>query len=405
MLLRSKTGSIDDSPATGGMALHKETIQEACTGCRACEQACPRACIVMRFAEDGFLYPAIDRADCTGCRQCEAVCHARRVFPQNDADQLEGYYGWHQDAGIRAASSSGGAFSAITEQWLDVAGVVFGARYSDTFDEVYHSRAGRHEIGVLRKAKYVASDLRHTFSEAAEALSAGKRVLYVGTPCQIAGLKAFLRDKDAPGLLTLDFVCHGVCSMDLLNRHMAWVGKGAPVKRLDLRSHRYGWDTHCMAADFTRGKSYLQPGVSDFYFQAFLRNKALRRSCYQCVYANRRNRSDITLGDFWGIRRMYPRRKHREGISLVVANTRKGAEEAARLDTMRLTELQWEAFHYIYGVRNWPVRERMRFFAALEEQGYDHLAEAFRWRGRRQQAIWRIMEAAKGLRGKLTVRE
>ena len=242
----------------GSMA---RTVSVDCTGCHACEQSCPAQCI--RFEEDaeGFPYPTVDEARCTHCGLCERVCHtADKPSPAPLPKKISAYYGWSKDPATQAQSSSGGAFSAIADAWLGEEGVVFGAAFSEDFQSVRHemAQAGRYER--LRKSKYVFSDLGDSYQQAEQALRQGKRVVFTGTPCQVAGLRAFL-EKEYENLLTVDFICHGTPSAKLYRAHLNYVSRGKAVKKVDFRSKAMGWRTHCLKGG-NRGRNL--PGGHQF---------------------------------------------------------------------------------------------------------------------------------------------
>lgn len=185
------------------------TDKSKCCGCNACVQRCPKQCIVMYKDREGFLYPVIDTAVCIDCGLCEKVCP---VLNQNNARKpLQVFAAKNKNEIQRLHSSSGGIFILLAEQTIQNGGVVFGARFDQNW-EVEHCYAETiEELQPLMRSKYVQSRIANTYKEVEAFLRHGRRVLFVGTSCQIAGLHKFLR-KDYDNLLTVDFICHGVPS-------------------------------------------------------------------------------------------------------------------------------------------------------------------------------------------------
>lgn len=181
----------------------------ACCGCHACVQRCPKHCITMREDEEGFFYPFINETLCLDCGLCEKVCP---VLQQDEARRpLKVYAAKNPDDRVRMLSSFGGVFTMLAEQILDEGGVVFGARFDENWDVVHSYVDNKKDLEVFRGSKYVQSYIGDCFQKAECFLKEGRKVLFSGTPCQIAGLRLFLRER-YDNLLTVDLVCHGVPS-------------------------------------------------------------------------------------------------------------------------------------------------------------------------------------------------
>ena len=180
-----------------------------CYGCAACAQDCPVGCITMAPGEDGFIVPVVDKAACIACGRCVAVCpFAHPPVVEKPVAMLAAA---NRQADVVRTSSSGGVFTALAQEMLRRGGVVFGAAWQGDLSCRHQAAQTAEELAPLRKSKYVQSDIGNTYAEAQTYLKAGRPVLYSGTPCQIAGLRAFL-GKDYDGLLCVDVACHGVPS-------------------------------------------------------------------------------------------------------------------------------------------------------------------------------------------------
>lgn len=180
-----------------------------CCGCEACVSSCPVQCIDLVMDKEGFLYPQVDVTRCIDCGKCEKVCPELVEAGEGKATGV--YAAKNPDDEVRRASSSGGIFTLLAKYVLAENGVVFGARFDKDWNVVHDYTESKEGLGAFRGSKYVQSRTGETFKQAERFLKAGRKVLFSGTPCQIMGLKRYLR-REYDNLLTVDFVCHGVPS-------------------------------------------------------------------------------------------------------------------------------------------------------------------------------------------------
>lgn len=363
-----------------------ETNMVMCTGCRACEAACPVKCISIITDEEGFLYPKVDAERCIQCGKCNKVCHAQFVnkteLTPEKMDEKFVLFGHNRATLLVEKSSSGGAFSSIAECWSAEDGVVVGSAYSEDF-YVRHECCSVRNYEPLRKSKYVFSDPANTYAQVKEYLEIGKKVLFTGTPCQVAGLKAFLgKDKEYKGLLTMDFICHGTPSITMFKAHLTNLEKKEQKKivKVDFRSKKLGWKRHCFYCQFDDGSEYVAPWHEDYYLSLFMGYNNLRKCCYHCQYSNSNQVSDITVADFWGISKCKPELDTDEGESLLVANTAKGKHLLSLLNAQCIMDLQplEEAYwHYIYKEHKYPEEKRKQFYAQYHKEGYERMEKRF----------------------------
>ncbi len=206
-----------------------------CCGCGACYSICPQKCIDMKPDKLGFLYPVIDEDKCIHCSACELVCP---VFHKGEESKTpEAWAGHVKSEALRRASSSGGVFSAICEKILSDGGIIFGAALNDDCKTVRHVKVETmDELGRLRGSKYVQSAIGDTYIEAREALKSGKKVLFSGTPCQIDGLRLFLK-RDYENLITVEIICHGTPSPNLFTKYIKYMEAklGGVIKKVSFR--------------------------------------------------------------------------------------------------------------------------------------------------------------------------
>ncbi len=298
-----------------------------CCGCTACMNICPYNSITMKKDEEGFLYPVIDLNTCTQCGACVKVCafHKKEYEEKIPKDQ-EVFALRHTDRKVREKSSSGGAFTVISDHILNQGGAVYGAVFNESF-EVIHSKAwDRERRNKMRGSKYVQSDLGNIFKEIKSELERGKPVLFTGTPCQNGGLKSYL-GREYPNLILCDTACHGVPSPKIWADYKAYLEEKHQdkIKEINFRNKDSGWQNSSLKVVF--GKSeYKKDMQQDPYYILFFSHLIIRPSCHQCVYASYHRVTDITLADFWGIENSSKTFSDDTGVSLVLVNTRKGKE-------------------------------------------------------------------------------
>lgn len=299
-------------------------IGKACVGCRACEQVCPQNCIMIVPNSEGFLYPVLDETTCIDCGLCLKKC-AQVVEDINERVPLHTYALKNKNREEIFASASGGAADVATKVILERKGLVFGVAYTDELVARHIGISADEERYKLQSSKYVQSDMNDCYSQAKEALDSEKNVLFIGTPCQIDGLKSFL-GKDYENLITIDLICHGVPSPLFFKKYIKYMGEkmGGNLIEYNFRSkEKRGWGTQYLAKTKTKTKTNIF--ALDKYGKHFMAGDCYRECCYQCRYANIKNRpGDITIGDFWGIDKCYPKFSSPLGVSSVFVNTSKG---------------------------------------------------------------------------------
>lgn len=333
--------------------------KELCTGCLACSQICSINAITPQFI-DGFLYPLIDPEKCIGCGLCVSSCpviNKAQIKGHSHKEEESCLAAWNKNVDVRMSSSSGGVFSAFAEKILNDGGVVFGAAWNEELTLVHEGIEDISQLDRLRRSKYVQSDTNSTFRKVKEYLKEGRRVLYCGTPCQIAGLIYFLRHKDYDNLLCVDVLCQGVPSPVLFKKYIEEIESGTGVKVNDciFRTKDYGWRSGLLML-LLRGRKYDRQRSLRFLFEknafyrSFFKEYFMRQSCYDCVFKNNKQGyySDLTIADFWRIGNKIPFNAphYEKGISAVVVNTDKGQSFISRcsedLETVERTFGEFE---------------------------------------------------------------
>lgn len=345
--------------------INKKTIDfvrySDCCGCYSCMNICPKDAITMQEDERGFSHPVINPNLCVGCGLCYDRCPVNNEIKQTGSFEPVSY-SLSASPEICLRSTSGGAFSLLANQVLSEHGVVFGAR-SNGLEDVWHDEAETIEgLDSLRRSKYFQSNIGFTYRKIKQHLKNERKVLFVGTPCQVAGLKSFL-GKDYEKLITCDLICHGVPSKAVFRRFVKEVEelKNAKLKRYyrdsaqwapsifaceyvskneDARSSKAHQQTSGKPVDLnemSEKKEWkeVEPYDKDWFNQLFHSNLIQRKSCRHCRFCHIPRVGEITLGDDW---RYYNKHinepdKLRLGRSYVIINNKIGElffKEASR---------------------------------------------------------------------------
>lgn len=302
-----------------------------CTGCSACFAACPRGAISMGPDNEGFLHPSIDVGKCVNCGLCEKACPVIAKSPSRKPIAV--FAAKSTDDKLRMKSSSGGVFSLLARQVIFEGGIVFGAGFDhDDWHVMHKSAENEEELDDLRGSKYVQSEMGDTYSKVREELLKGRKVLFTGTPCQIAGLRFYL-GKEYDNLLLVDVICHATPSplawQKYLGRRLAEVynpalGEQDKINKISFRDKVQGWRKYSISLVFGNDKEYCAIGYSDSYIRGFLGELYNRRSCHNCSFRELKSGSDLTLGDYWNVHKRMPEMDDDKGTSLILVNTSKG---------------------------------------------------------------------------------
>lgn len=300
-----------------------EKNKHLCSGCHACISACPQKCIEMLEDDEGFKYPSINLANCIDCGICEKMCQAVNPIISDTISKAYGCY--NKDNQVRIKSSSGGIFTLIATKILEQGGVVFGAAFDENWN-VQHICVNKVEdLYLLRGSKYVQSVIGDTYIKTKKYLEEKRKVLFTGTPCQIDGLYHFLK-KEYSNLYTQDIICHGVPSPKVWSIYKEVVlEENKKPTNIEFRNKDNGWENYNMFIDCENQK-YIKNHKDDIFMKAFLNNLCLRPSCYSCNSKSKKRNSDITLADFWYVKKHVPELFDDKGVSLILVNSKKGEE-------------------------------------------------------------------------------
>lgn len=284
----------------------------------------------------------------------------------------------HKDGKIRAASRSGGIFTALSDLVLDEGGVVYGCVLSEDFSKAEHIRATtKEDRNRMRGSKYIPSDIHDCYKKCGEDLKDGKSVLFSGTPCQIEALNCYLEVKkiDTSKLLRLDILCHTVASPLVWKKFLEWRGNGKHIDSADFRDKgRFGWAHHEETVTVD-GKAYS----SRIFASLFGKNLTSPACCSECRFKSVERPSDITLGDYWGIDNLDREFNDNKGVSLVLINTDKGTEYFENCGDC-IEKKQFDLFDSMQPAFEKSIRipeNQNEFFSDLNSGGFDAVIDKY----------------------------
>lgn len=348
-----------------------------CTGCTACANICPTKAISMSHDNEGFLYPNISQGKCIECKKCIQVCPLKHPVDIKDrSHSIDVYATKHKLDSVRLNSTSGGFFTALTDDILKRKGVVYGAAFNNDMKVIHKSAVIKDERNKLRGSKYVQSDLNGVFNQLINDLKTGKEVVFSGTPCQTAGLLNFLHKSknEYSKLLFIDIVCHGTPSPLIWKEYIKYIEKSRNKKAVDFifRDKKQGWRGYKTRILYEDGISENENEDLLLYTDLYKTNKIIRPSCYKCKFANTNRPSDIMIGDYWGIENNSKDFADDLGVSLVYVNTKKGAIVFNRIAS-ELTILESNIEDSLQMNLRQPTPEptnRNKFWVDYEKKGF-----------------------------------
>lgn len=351
-----------------------------CCGCHACMNICPKKAIKMVEDNKGFKYPVIDQKKCINCEMCKKVCPVLNGKIEEEK-KIKAYACYNKNNIERLNSSSGGIFILLAKEIIKRNGIVFGASFDNNFNVVHTYAEKEDELTKFMGSKYTQSIIGNNYKKVKEFLEEDRYVLFSGTPCQIEGLKNFLK-KDYDKLFTQDIVCHGVPSPNVWQKYLKYMKNknNETIKSVNFRNKDHGWSKYQTKILFDT-KIYNEEHPNNLYMKAFLNNLCLRDSCYNCSFKKKYRESDITLADYWGIDNLHPDINDDKGVSLVVVNTKKGSDLFNLIIskiTYKDTDLD-EAIKYNPSMINSSSHNKneILFFDNLDQMEFDKLIDKY----------------------------
>ncbi len=316
-----------------------------CCGCGACAAACHNGSINIVVNEEGFNYPVIDTVSCVECNNCRKVCPVLKEKTSLTTPKTV-YACSNKNQAIKDKSSSGGAFSSLAEYVILQGGVVYGFAFDDEFLVKCICVENILDLPKLYGSKYVEGTIdKAVFLDIKKQIASGRKVLFSGTPCQVAAVKSFV-GINAENLITVEVICHGVPSQKVYESYLNYLKNKykSDIKSITFRSKKYNWENYATSIEFSNRKKYQKiNSVESKYMRGFLLNIYLRKSCGNCKFKIDNTSADITLGDFWRIDRWHKDMYKKDGVSLVVVNSQNGKELFDKIkETIEFSEVNYE---------------------------------------------------------------
>lgn len=355
---------------------------DSCFGCTACQSICPNSSIVMRENAEGYLFPEINYDTCLQCGLCKNVCPAINLY-NNEKEWIDVIALQHKDLAVRKNSASGGAFTAISDLIIEEKGVVYGVVYNGNF-VAEHIRAETKEIrDKMRGSKYVQSNLSGIFTQVKNDLVGKRKVLFVGTSCEVDGLLRYLKAKsiNTDSLFTIEIICHGAPSPKIWQEHLAYLSKkrGKKIVGYINRSKVKGWHEHNEEIEYDDGTKEWKTKSSQNFKDLFYKNLILKESCYQCPYAGKLNCADFAIGDFWGCEKIKPEIDDNKGTSILIVNSEKGKNlmERAQEAIFCWSIADQKTLEYNHNRPSKRPNNRECFWLDYEKQGYTFVVQKY----------------------------
>lgn len=357
-----------------------KTIQDInrknCTGCMMCGDLCAKNAISFKMI-NGFWYPVIDNDKCVNCGLCITKCPSTKVYKDKSTEPIVCYGVKSKNNAIRFESTSGGVFSELAQKWMENGGICIGAIYDSDCNIVHADKKTLDGIAALRQSKYAQSRTESIYKTVKKYLNKNIKVMFCGTACQVEALYSFL-GEDSKNLITIDFVCCGICSPVVYRKYLESLERKyrSKIKKVWFKNKEHGWRSIAVRIDFENGKKYLRNGNRDAFMTCFVTDGlSIRDCCYVCQYRKTPHKSDFTLADFWGIEKISPDFDDNNGVSAVMINTKKGKllfnQILDRIDYFETTVYNISANNFTVYKSKEINKNREEFLKAINEMPFD----------------------------------
>lgn len=357
--------------------------KELCCSCQACFNICPKGAILMKEDVEGFKYPLIDKSKCIGCNLCEKVCPILNRKNSSNKRKPDIYAAWSKSNEIRIDSTSGGIFTELAKVIYQEKGMVCAAIYNEDWMVEHYLSSEEKDLDNLRSSKYLQSDIGKSYSKIKNALLQNKKVLFCGSPCQVAGLYGYLQ-KDYEKLITVDFICRGMNSPKIFKKYLKTLEQKykSKVTKIKFKNKINGWHNFSTKIDFEDGKTYVGGRYTDSYMVGYLKyNTFMRPSCYDCKFKQLPRKADITLADFWGIEKIDKSLDEDKGTSMILINSSKGEElfEKIKAKIIYKKIISEEVFNENICIAKSPERTEARdfVFKNIDKLSYEELQKKY----------------------------
>lgn len=290
------------------------------------------------------------------------------------------YAGRIKDQEALLKSSSGGAFIAFSDYFLNRGDMIVASNYNyQTHTEEFTFLHNKTERKAACGSKYMQSKPGSIFRKAERWLieNPQKSLLFVGMGCQSDGFRKYAELKGfRDRVYIVDIVCHGVPSPKLWKDYVESIERkhGGKVSYLTFKDKREGWSSPTAFVVINNKEVPIKDYVNIFYNRC-----ALRPSCHICPYATIKRKTDITIGDFWHIEQTIPDFYDPNGTSLFLIHTNRGEELFEKIkgnldyrlsNTQQCRQANLEA--------PTPVsKHRQKFWNDYKEKGIDYIMKKY----------------------------
>lgn len=347
-----------------------------CSGCKMCGDICPVNAIFFEVDNDGFWFPQIKENLCINCGLCAKKCPIISPIISKNNDNPEIFAAWSKDDKVRYDSTSGGIYFEIAKEFLREGGYISGCVFSEDYKSAYHIVGNtEQDLRRIMGSKYFQSDTEGIYSSVKDLLDKDKKVLFCGTPCQIAAIKSFL-SKDYSNFYTIDFICKGINSPKAYRAYIEELERKyhSKIKVVRQKSKKTGWQSLATNIQFQNGVEYHKDRYSDWWIQGYTcGNLFMRENCQQCLYKGISRQADISLGDFWKIQNCSDSDLYK-GVSVVFVNSEKGRYLFNTVSNMVYSEHRnidevLDGNPYLFG-QAVQKGDRRRFFELLDSVSF-----------------------------------
>lgn len=352
-----------------------------CCGCTACSSICPKSCIEMRTDEEGFLYPHVREKECIHCNVCEKVCPILNHIEKEENLEQTAAIVQNKDQEICRQSTAGGAFTAIAEYTIDKGGIVFGVEIQPDYTVRHTTVETKDELVKFRNSKYVQSDVGNAYVLAKKQLESGRLVCFSGTPCQIEGLRHYLK-KDYENLILVDVVCRAVPSPGVWKKYIAMeTERHGDMQSIRFRDKTLGYQYSTMELKDNRGNVYRGGIESQPWLRMFFSGIIIRPSCTECVFRSRYRNSDFTIWDCFNVYSIDKSFNEDIGTTRMLIHTKKGKQIFEQIKSS-FTYKNLDANAAVKGVQEMiesprAHRRKNEFFSDIEELSMSELLQKY----------------------------
>ena len=356
-----------------------------CYGCCSCKEMCPNSSIIMKTDFEGFIYPKIDQKTCNQCDICKKVCiYSNDEILEKNENYPKVFASYNENHRERICSSSGGIFLPLARRIIKEGGYVIGARYTEDMGVKHTIGINMKECEKFSGSKYVKSDIDGLFQKIKKLISKNKPILFVGVPCQVAGLKSYLKSENTDKIYLVEILCHSNPSPKVFKKYVSYLKEkhNSPVLDFEFKDKKNGWNKPSLHIKFENGKEIHEDSRFNNYNRGFQTSLFARPCCYECEFVASNRVGDMTIGDFWGIENIEKtekKLKDDKGVSLVILNNKKGESLFNSIkDKVNYFEEDMEkAF-----IKNhkFPIvlnKKRYKFFSKIEKEPINDILLSF----------------------------